>query len=111
MKCLGIESTAHTFGAAVMEKEKVLSNEKSVYTTEKGGMIPRKLSQHHLEHAKEVVERALYLAGVEMKDIDVIAFSQSPGIGHALRVGCSVAKSLALLHNKPLLVLTIALLT
>ena len=37
---LGIESTAHTFGVAVVKNGKILSNVKKGYTTDKGGIIP-----------------------------------------------------------------------
>ncbi|MFW5746552.1 MAG: bifunctional N(6)-L-threonylcarbamoyladenine synthase/serine/threonine protein kinase [Nanoarchaeota archaeon] len=102
MCCLGIESTAHTFGASVVRDRKVLSNEKDSYTTETGGMIPAKLSEHHVSVAYQVIENALSKAGVSMSDIDIIAFSRSPGIGHALRIGAVAARSLAALHHLPL---------
>jgi len=38
-----------------------------------------------------------------MDDIDVIAFSQAPGIGHTLRIGAFAARVLALKHDKPLI--------
>ncbi|MDY6773888.1 MAG: UGMP family protein, partial [Candidatus Nanohaloarchaea archaeon] len=38
MLCLGIESTAHTFGVAVMEDEEVLANERDMYEPEEGGI-------------------------------------------------------------------------
>ena len=61
--CLGIESTAHTFGAAVLSfNGKVLSNERILYRTEKGGMIPGKVADHHVEHCKSIIEAALQKA-------------------------------------------------
>ena len=103
MRCLGIESTAHTFGAAVVDgKCKILSNEKDSYTTEEGGLIPRELSEHHYRVAPGAVKRALKKAGCGMKDIGLIAFSQGPGIGNALRVGAITARQLSLMHNIPL---------
>jgi N6-L-threonylcarbamoyladenine synthase len=104
MKCLGIESTAHTFGISVItEKGEILSNEKNTYTTKSGGMIPRELTEHHYSCAKEVIDKALATAGVTMKDINLISYSQGPGIGNALRVGSITARQLSLLHNIPLI--------
>jgi len=66
-------------------------------------LIPRELAEHHFAVAKTVLENALKKADVKISDIDVIAFSQGPGIGNALAVGALVARTLALKHNKPLL--------
>ncbi|MFP4195990.1 MAG: UGMP family protein [Candidatus Woesearchaeota archaeon] len=103
MLCLGIESTAHTFGASVVTGSgNVLSNERQLYTTESGGIIPNKLSEHHVAHCDTIIRQALEKADVSIKDIDLISFSQSPGIGHALRIGAAAAKSLSLHHDIPL---------
>jgi len=107
MICLGIESTAHTFGAAVVSDEKgkcnILSNEKDSVVTKEGGLIPGELARHHYACAREVIEKALSTAKMEMKDIDLVAFSQGPGIGSALRVGAIAARAIALSNKKPLL--------
>ncbi|MGM5481260.1 MAG: KEOPS complex N(6)-L-threonylcarbamoyladenine synthase Kae1, partial [Nanobdellota archaeon] len=103
MLCLGIESTAHTFGASIVTiSGEVLSNERKLYTTESGGLIPNKLSEHHVAICDTIVKQALEKAGVSIKDINLISFSQSPGIGHSLRIGAATAKSLSLHHDIPL---------
>lgn len=103
MYCLGIESTAHTFGAAVVTgKGKILSNVRDLYTTESGGLIPAKLAIHHVDVCGRVVTDALQQADITPDQLDLISFSQSPGIGHALRIGCMAAKSLALQLRIPL---------
>ena len=101
---LGIESTAHTFGIALVDSSgTVLANERDAFTTEEGGMIPNQVAQHHVNVCGDVVKKALACAGKTMKDVDIIAFSQSPGIGHCLRIGCVAARSLATLYEKPLI--------
>ena len=46
--CLGIESTAHTFGIGIVtNKGKVLANSMDAFHTEKGGLIPNDLRDHH----------------------------------------------------------------
>jgi N6-L-threonylcarbamoyladenine synthase len=103
MLCLGIESTAHTFGAAVVsDKRSVLSNIRDLYTTKKGGIIPAEAAEHHIEICQEVIKKALDSAGKSIKQIDLISFSRSPGIGHTLRIGALAARSLAKSHGKPL---------
>ncbi len=102
MYIIGIESTAHTFGISVITEEEILSNVKKGFVTKKGGMIPSKVADHHIEILDEVLEKALSDANIKIHDIDVIAFSQSPGMGHTLRVGAIFARSLAVLTKKPL---------
>ena len=98
MICLGIESTAHTFGAGIVTSEKrILANVRDTYTTEKGGIIPAHLAEHHVSVFSDVVKGALKKSGMSIRDIDLIAFSQGPGIGHALRIGCLAARSLAVI--------------
>ncbi len=102
--CLGIESTAHTFGASVVTFDgEVLSNERKLFTTEIGGLIPAELSDHHADICDEIIKQAMDKAGKTFSELSLISFSQSPGIGHALRIGGVVARSLALQLNIPLI--------
>jgi len=99
---LGIESTAHTLGVAVIKGINVLANEKDAVTTKSGGMIPGKVADHHVEVFDEVLKKALKKSGVSLKEIQLIAFSNSPGIGHTLRIGAVFARSLAIQLNIPI---------
>jgi len=114
MLTLGIESTAHTFGASVVESNidkvdykkstcKILSNEKDSYTTITGGMIPRELAEHHYTCSPIVIKQALEKAKVNLNEIDLVSFSQGPGIGNALRVGAVTARQIALKAKVPLI--------
>jgi len=104
MICLGIESTAHTFGIGIVNNRKILSNEKSVYIPKKGfGIIPRDAAQKHSENALQVLKSSLEKANLKMNDIDIIAFSQGPGLPQCLRIGAVLARCLCLKHKKPLI--------
>lgn len=103
MLILAIESTAHTFGVSLFEKNKVLVNEKKTFQTKKGGMIPYELAEHHIDNFDEILLNALNKSNKKLKQIDLIAFSQSPGMGHSLRVGVLVARSLSIILKKPLI--------
>ncbi|KYK26745.1 UGMP family protein [Euryarchaeota archaeon SM23-78] len=103
MICLGIESTAHTFGISIVSDQKVLSNIITAYKPKSGGLIPGKLADHHVEVLEDTLRKALEKARVNIKNIDLIAFSQGPGIGHALRIGAGLARSLSILLNKPMI--------
>jgi len=103
MLCLGIESTAHTFGIGIVDdKFNVLSNVKEVFTTEEGGIRPIKAAEHHVLFFENVLGKALESAKVKLEDIDLIAFSQGPGLGQCLRIGAVAARVLALRTNKPI---------
>jgi len=99
---LGIESTAHTFGISVVEKGKILSNEKASYTTKKGGIVPIEAARHHEKTKQEVYKQALERAGIKEEDIKAIAFSNAPGLAPCLLVGLNFAKSLARKLSLPL---------
>ncbi|MEM3422447.1 MAG: KEOPS complex N(6)-L-threonylcarbamoyladenine synthase Kae1 [Candidatus Bilamarchaeaceae archaeon] len=105
MKVLGIECTAHTLGIGVYdsEKDKILANEINTYKPPKGqGMLPRELADHHAVVFGEVLKGALEKSNCSLLDIDIFAFSQGPGIGAPLSVGCAASKYLSLKYKKPL---------
>jgi glycoprotease/Kae1 family metallohydrolase len=107
MYCLAFESTAHTFGVAIIDAAQsqpaVLANVRKAYTTVSGGMVPSKVSDHHVAVAQTALSEALSLADCTQNDIALVAFSQGPGIGSCLRVGATLARSIALRHNIPLI--------
>jgi len=93
---LGIESTAHTFGVAVLDwSGNILSNVKDAYTTESGGMIPIEVRKHHIDVSDELFEKALIDAGITPNQIGVIAFSNAPGLAPCLLEGMKFTKETA----------------
>ena len=100
---LGIESTAHTFGVAVLEGGKILSNVKESYTTESGGIIPIEAAKHHSLIADEVYEKAFDGAGISEDKIKAVAFSQGPGLAPCLLEGIRFAKEVASRLSVPLI--------
>jgi N6-L-threonylcarbamoyladenine synthase len=97
---LGIESTAHTFGIALVKDGKILSNFKKVFTTKKGGMIPLEVANFHSKNNKEVYFESLNKAKIKENKIDAIAFSQGPGLAPCLLEGIKFAKKLSKKLNK-----------
>src|SRR3990167_6682072 len=103
MICLGIESTAHTFGVGIItEKGKVLANVKDAYTTDKGGIHPSEAKIHHQKVSDDVIASAIKTADISEKEIDMISFSQDPGLAPCLIVGMNKSKELAVRLNKKL---------
>ena len=93
--CLGIESTAHTFGVSIIKGKKILSNEKLSYTTEQGGIHPTEASLFHKNNKDIVLKLALEKANLSLKDINLISYSQAPGLPPCLLVGMHLAKELS----------------
>ena len=102
MLCLGIESTAHTFGIGIInDNGKVLANVLDAFHTEKGGLIPNELAKHHNKVKEKVLQDALKQANIKLNDISLVSFSQGPGIAPALLVGLSFAKEISKKINVP----------
>ena len=102
---LGLEGTAHTFGAGIATLEgKILINKKKEYVPEKGGGIhPREAAQNISQVASSVINDALRSAQITPAELKAIAFSQGPGLGPCLRTTASIARALATYLNIPLL--------
>ena len=103
MITLGIECTAHTLSIGISKNDKILSNVIDTYSGGAEGFIPRKLADHHASVFAEVLEKGLADAKISMEKIDLIAFSQGPGIGAPLSLGISAAKFLASYYNKEII--------
>ncbi|MDQ3848176.1 MAG: tRNA (adenosine(37)-N6)-threonylcarbamoyltransferase complex transferase subunit TsaD [Thermoproteota archaeon] len=104
MLCLGIESTAHTFGCSVVDSVgKIISDVRDVYKAPEGsGIHPREASRHHMEVSPGILRNALRTANVTIKDIDIVGYSAGPGLGPCLRVGAVIARTIAGFYRKPL---------
>jgi len=102
--CMGIESTAHTFGVGIVgSDEKILADARDMFLPEAGmGMVPRDLSEHHTAIAADTIATALKEAGLAMDDVDVVAFSQGPGLPPCLNVGAALARYISLVRKIPL---------
>jgi len=105
MICLGIESTAHTFGIGIVnDSGEILANEKIVYKPEIGkGMVPREVADHHSLITKDVLNSALKKANLKLKDIDIISYSAGPGLPPVLKIGHFFGKYLSLKLGIPLI--------
>lgn len=106
MRVLGIESSCDETAAAVVEDGKrLLSN---VIATsmdlhaQYGGVVPEIAARSHIESAIPVVKQALADANCTWDDIDAIAVTYGAGLGGSLLVGVLTARTLAILHKKPL---------
>lgn len=67
-----------------------------------GGVVPEIASRHHVKNITIVIEECLQKANMTMESITAIAVTEGPGLIGSLLVGMEAAKTLAYIHNKPL---------
>ncbi|MBW2964838.1 N(6)-L-threonylcarbamoyladenine synthase Kae1 [Candidatus Woesearchaeota archaeon] len=106
MISLGIESTAHTFGIGIIDSDgNIMANERDVFTTDagEGGMIPAEVAEHHVAVFRDVLDKALKKANLTLDQIDLVSYSQSPGIGNCLKIGAMLARGISVNYSKPII--------
>ena len=110
---LGLEGSANKLGVGVIKHNKgpltstnraeVLSNIRDTYITPPGeGFLPRDTARHHRHWVIRVIKQALAVAKVKGIDIDVICFTQGPGMGAPLQSVVVAARTLAQLWEIPI---------
>lgn len=104
---LAIESSCDETSVAVVEngnriKSNIVASQVKSHVRF-GGVVPEVASRHHVEQITQVYEMALQKAKVSIEQIDAIAVTKGPGLVGALLIGITAAKTLALVHQKPLI--------
>jgi N6-L-threonylcarbamoyladenine synthase len=101
---LAIESSCDDTSAAVLKDELLLSNIMAGQEVHRqyGGVIPELASRAHQQNILPVVDLAVKNAGIQLEDIDAIAYTRGPGLLGSLLVGTSFAKGLSISLGKPL---------
>ena len=106
MKILGIETSCDETAAAVVSDGQILHSNviKSQIDihAEYGGVVPEVAARSHIEVMLPVIHKALEDADTSWGEIDAIAVTHAPGLIGSLLVGTLTARTLALIHKKPL---------
>ncbi|HEU4851279.1 MAG TPA: tRNA (adenosine(37)-N6)-threonylcarbamoyltransferase complex transferase subunit TsaD [Telluria sp.] len=107
MIVLGVESSCDETGLALYDTQRGLLSHalhsQVAMHEEYGGVVPELASRDHIRRAIPLLQEVLAQANVDMKDVDAIAYTQGPGLAGALLVGSSIACSLGLATDKPVL--------
>ena len=104
MISLGIEGTAEKTGVGIVDSDgNILAICGNQLYQEKGGIHPREAAEHHAKWIPKLITQALNEANLNFDDIDLVSFSQGPGLGPALRIVATSARTLALSINKPII--------
>lgn len=102
---LGIESSCDDTSASVLKNETILSNIIATQEVHKlyGGVVPELASRAHQQNIIPVVNQAIKESGVDLKEIDAVAFTKGPGLLGSLVVGTSFSKAFSLAMDIPLI--------
>src|SRR5689334_7017346 len=68
-----------------------------------GGVVPELASRDHVRRLLPLIRSLLERASRKVEDVDLVAFTQGPGLGGALLVGASVAAGIGLALEKPVI--------
>lgn len=103
MICLGIEGTAHTLGIGIVNSDnRVLADERRTYSP-RAGIHPREAAQFIADNFKNALDSALEKSNLEFNHINLISFSQGPGLGPCLRTVATGARALSLHYKIPII--------
>lgn len=106
---LGIETSCDETSAAVVSGSGNRVDQRSLVILSQdvhrvfGGVVPEIASRAHVTAIVPVVNQALHDAGITIRDVDVVAVTNAPGLVGALLVGVSYAKGLAFGAGKPVI--------
>ncbi|MCI0344786.1 MAG: tRNA (adenosine(37)-N6)-threonylcarbamoyltransferase complex transferase subunit TsaD [Chloroflexi bacterium] len=103
---LAIESSCDETGVALVEggrriHSNVVASQVALHAAS-GGIVPEVAARAHLRWILPALDEALEGAGVGWADVDAVGVTYGPGLAGSLLVGINVAKTLAWVHDRPL---------
>jgi N6-L-threonylcarbamoyladenine synthase len=110
-RILGFESSCDETGVALVEVDgdkpprlvaQALHSQISMHQAY-GGVVPELASRDHVRRVLPLTREVLSQAGLTLHDVDLVAYTQGPGLAGALLVGAGVAVSLAAALDVPAL--------
>jgi len=114
MLTFAIETSCDDTGVALIKSESLLKHEIIVNLVSSqfkvhqkfGGVVPKLASRQHGKNLPILIKKAYYqikssLPNFSFQDIDLVAYTQKPGLEPCLLVGITTAKNLAYFINKP----------
>ena len=103
---LAIETSCDETAVAILRDGELLASEiaSQVPAHEKyGGIVPEIASRNHLVYAPRLLERAIEIGKIDIRDVDAFAATSGPGLASSLMIGASIAKGLSIGFGKPYL--------
>jgi len=111
LKILGVESSCDETGVALVEfagqamprlLAHALHSQADMHEAY-GGVVPELASRDHIRRVIPLTRQVLEEAGVHRREIDLVAFTQGPGLAGALLVGAGFAAALGQALGRPTL--------
>ncbi len=104
---LAIETSCDETSIAIIDQnhnlKSLVTNTQMEHFAKIGGVVPEMASRMHVDNILPIYEQALIDAELTIDDIDAIAVTSGPGLVGALLIGVNFAKTLAMVHNKPII--------
>lgn len=105
MNVLGIETSCDETAASVVSdgrrvRSNVIASQIALHQVH-GGVVPELAARGQVQAVIPVIRAAIGEAGIEPHEIDVVAFTQGPGLAGSLLVGVNAAKALAMSLGRP----------
>ena len=107
MITLGIETSCDETGIAIYDTKKgLLANQlhsQIKLHSQFGGVVPELASRDHIKRLIPLLDNALIEAGIKLDQIDLIAYTEGPGLLGPLITGASFAHSLSYANKIPII--------
>jgi len=105
MIVLGIETSCDETGIAVYDSEKGLLAD-ALYSQiqlhrKYGGVVPELASRDHIRKTLPLIREVLEKSGLDLKDINGLAYTAGPGLAGALLVGAAIGRSIGMTLDIP----------
>lgn len=109
MNILGVESSCDETGVALIAcpaegspvlKAHALHSQIDMHQAY-GGVVPELASRDHIRRVIPLARQVLLSAGMALDEVDMVAYTQGPGLAGALLVGAGVACALAAALSRP----------
>ena len=107
MRVLGIETSCDETGIAIYSQQDGLMAHR-VHSqidvhAHYGGVVPELASRDHIRYLRPLVDKTIAASGLDLIDVDAVAYTTGPGLLGALLVGATFGKSLAFSLDRPAL--------
>ncbi|WOO88763.1 tRNA (adenosine(37)-N6)-threonylcarbamoyltransferase complex transferase subunit TsaD [Mollicutes bacterium LVI A0078] len=104
---LAVETSCDETSIAIIDGtnklHSLVTNTQMEVFAEIGGVVPEMASRMHVDNILPIYNQALKEAKITIDDIDCIAVTNGPGLVGALLIGVNFAKTIAMVHNKPII--------
>lgn len=106
MITLAVETSCDETALAIYDDEKGVIGDiilsQAVVHSPFGGVVPELSAREHTRNIVPLLDRLLKETNFDLKDIDFVSFTLTPGLILSLVVGVAFAKAIAYQYNKPL---------